>query len=90
MPDHPAQPGPPVELSADQRMLLDIRDTLYEGSWEDFIHDLQARLDGSPHVYSIVPDAPGFADTIREHLRIIDRLWACEKATGRTLHSRPQ
>ena len=90
MPDDPGRSRPPVELSAEQRMLLDIRDTLYDGSWEDFIRDLQARLDGQPHVFDIVPDSPGFADTIRSHLGIVEQLQTWEQETGRTLHSRPQ
>ncbi len=80
---------PPLELSAEQRMLLEMRDTLYEGSWSDFVRDLEARLNGQPHVFEVVPDAPHFAETIRNHLRIIGELQAWEQANHRTLHSRP-
>ncbi len=69
-------------------MLLEIRDTLYEGSWSDFVQDLAARLDGQPHVFQVVPDTPHFADTIRNHLRIIEELQAWEQANHTTLHSR--
>jgi hypothetical protein len=79
----------PLELSAEQRMLLDIRDTLYEGNWDDFVCDLEARLHGQPHVFDLVPETPGFAVTIRHHLRLIDELRAWEQAHRTTLHSRP-
>ena len=68
-------------------MLLDIRDTLYEGSWDDFAADLDARLHSRPHVFDVVPDASHFAETIRNHLRIIDELKAWEHDHHTTLHS---
>ncbi len=70
-------------------MLLDMRDTLYEGNWDDFICDLEARLQGQPHVFEIVPDTPHFAKTIRNHLRIIADLKAWEQAHDTILHAHP-
>ena len=72
-------------------MLLDVRDTLYEGSWDDFVRDLEARLHGRPHVFEVVPDAPGFGQTIRNHLHLIDELKTWEQTHQITLHTpRPE
>ena len=72
-------------LTADHRMLLRIRDTLYEGSWEDFVHDLRARLQGEPHVFETVPVSEAMRSTIADHLRLIDEMWVWERAQGATL-----
>ena len=84
-----SRPPPPIELSAAQRMLLEVRDTLYEGSWEDFVRDLEARLHSQPHVFEVVPETPHFAETIRHHLRIIGELQVWEQAHHTTLHAPP-
>lgn len=52
-------------------MLLQVRDTLYEGNWDDFIADLTARLEGRPHVFETVSTHPGMRATIARHLEII-------------------
>ena len=72
--------GDAYSLSNEQRMLLRMRDTLYEGSWEDFERDLRARLEGQPHVFATVPDTPGMKTTIAQHLVMIDamRKWEAE------------
>ena len=61
-------------------MLLELRDTLYEGSWEDFVRDLEARIAGHPYVFEIVPESPHFNDVIRHHLQLIEALeeWELE------------
>ena len=88
--DDTSLPQGPVELSAEQRMLLDVRDTLYEGNWDDFVRDLEARLGGQPHVFDLAPDSPHFAGTIRNHLKIISELRDWEQQYGRTLRSLPE
>jgi len=72
-------------LTDDHRMLLHIRDTLYEGSWEDFVHDLYARAEGRPHVFEIVPASEGMKATIAGHLRMINDMREWEVAQGRLL-----
>ena len=72
-------------LTEDHRMLLKIRDTLYEGSWEDFIHDLEARAAGRPHVFELVPASASMKATITSHLRMIDEMRKWEAALGRPL-----
>ncbi len=66
-------------------MLLQIRDTLYEGSWEDFIRDLEARAAGRPHVFELVPASDKMKATIASHLRMIEEMRKCEAAQGRRL-----
>ena len=65
-------------LSGEHRMLLHIRDTLYEGSWEDFVRDLHARALGRPHVYQTVPDSPSLRAAIKGHLHMIAEMQAWE------------
>jgi len=72
-------------LTDDHRMLLQIRDTLYEGSWEDFIRDLEARAAGRPHVFELVPASDKMKATIAGHLRMIDEMRKWEAALGRPL-----
>jgi hypothetical protein len=72
-------------LTDDHRMLLQIRDTLYEGSWEDFIRDLEARAAGRPHVFELVPASDKMKATIAGHLRMISDMREWEAAQGRPL-----
>ena len=67
-------------LSDQHRMLLRMRDTLYEGSWEDFQHDLRARANHEPHVFETIPATPGLEDTINHHLALIADMQAWEQA----------
>ena len=72
-------------LTNEHRMLLDIRDTLYDGSWEDFTSDLEARQQSQPHVFDTVPDSPGLLATIDTHLALIREMNRWEKTSGNTL-----
>ena len=85
----PAEPshGPGFPLTPDHRMLLQMRDTLYEGSWDDFVRDLRARAERRPHVFETVPDAPWMKDTIVRHLGLIEQMKAWETAHHRTLRA---
>ncbi|MFQ5490617.1 MAG: hypothetical protein ACE5GE_07840 [Phycisphaerae bacterium] len=83
MPDPPTSlplppPGPPPNrqpgLTDEQRMLVDLRDVLYEGSWEDFRMDLRARAQDQPHVFDVVPSSSRTQRIIDRHLRVIDGL----------------
>jgi hypothetical protein len=66
-------------------MLLQIRDTLYEGSWEDFVTDLRARAEGRPHVFETVPVSASLKATIAHHLELISAMQAREHDLGRGL-----
>ena len=77
------EPGFP--LTPDHRMLLQMRDTLYEGSWDDFVRDLRARAESRPHVFETVPDTTGMKDTIARHLSLIEQMKAWESTHHQTL-----
>lgn len=77
-------------LTADHRMLLQMRDTLYEGSWEDFLHDLRARAESRPHVFDVVPASPEMKDTIAGHIAMIERMREWELRHDCTLRADDQ
>ena len=83
----PTEPGDGDDfpLTADHRMLLQMRDTLYEGNWSDFVRDLRARAEDQPHVFDTIPETPGMKDTITYHLTLIDQMQAWEIAHQQTL-----
>jgi len=68
-------------------MLLQIRDTLYEGSWKDFIHDLKARAEGRPHVFELVPVSERMKSTITDHLAMIEDMQFWETVNGQILRA---
>ncbi len=74
-------------LSDEHRMLLRMRDTLYEGSWKDFVSDLAARANHEPHVFDTVPDTPGLEATIRRHLDLITDMQSWEQTNEQSLHA---
>ncbi len=41
-------------LSADERMLVTLRDELYGGSWDQMLQDLNDRLKGKPYIFKLV------------------------------------
>lgn len=43
-----------AQLSADERMLVTLRDELYDGSWEAMLKDLQDRLENKPYIFKLV------------------------------------
>jgi hypothetical protein len=63
--------GTEFPLTAEHRMLLRIRDTLYEGNWDDFEADLRARVEDRPHVFETVATSPEMKATIAHHLTMI-------------------
>ena len=51
-----------ASLTADERMLIALRDELYGGSWDQMLKDLQERLKGRPYIFKLAdrgrdPDA---------------------------------
>ncbi len=61
-------------MDAEQRMLMLMRDTLYEGDWDDFVADLTARLEGRAHVFQTIGTSADMKATIARHLQIIAEL----------------
>jgi hypothetical protein len=43
-----------AQLSGDERMLVSLRDELYDGSWEQMLKDLKDRLEGKPYIFKLV------------------------------------
>ncbi|UCC29094.1 MAG: hypothetical protein JSU86_12930 [Phycisphaerales bacterium] len=85
MPSPVADSSGRFPLDDEHRMLLRIRDTLYEGCWEDFVRDLRARAQGRPHVFETVTDSPAMKTTIENHLAMIDEMQTWELQHERTL-----
>jgi len=73
-------------LSEEERMLLKLRDELYEGSWEQFVMDLKARLAGEPYVFEIGSSSDRLKETINHHLSIITKLKEVEMRMGINLN----
>ncbi len=40
-------------LSPEEKILVIIRDELYEGNWDEMLEDLEARLEGRPYVLKL-------------------------------------
>lgn len=72
-------------LSDEQRMLVQIRDTLYEGSWDDFLSDLAARAQGRPHVFALTGASPELKTTIERHVDLIEKLRTWEREHHQTI-----
>ena len=66
------RPRPRIHLTALDRMLITIRDELYEGSWQEMEADLKARLEGRPYIYKL-------ATRIKEDLARIQKLRGYEE-----------
>ena len=54
-----------------ERVLLDLKDQLYEGSWERILADLRARLDNKPYIYKL-------SQTIARDVAAIERMKSYE------------
>ncbi|MBI1827099.1 MAG: hypothetical protein HYR83_12035 [Planctomycetes bacterium] len=69
------------------RMLLAMRDTLYEGSWADFIRDLRSRMESRPYVFDTVPTSPTMERTMHQHLELIEKMRQWEETRGQVLRA---
>ncbi len=54
-------------MTSEERMLVVLKRELYEGSWDEMVADLQARLEGRPYIFKL-------AHRIADDLERIDRL----------------
>lgn len=62
-------------MTSEERMLVVLKRELYEGSWDEMVADLQARLDGRPYIFKL-------AHRISDDLQRIQRLREFESACG--------
>ena len=54
-------------LTTEERMLIVLKAELYEGSWDEMVADLKARLEGRPYIFKL-------AHRIADDLERIERL----------------
>ncbi len=67
-----------LNLTADEKDLVILRDELYGGSWDDMLTDLKNRVSGKPYIYKLV-------NRIQKDVESIERLRAIEKEKGTNL-----
>ena len=61
-----------AQLSGDERMLVSLRDELYNGSWEQMLGDLKDRLSGKPYIFKLV-------NRIQDDIKRIEKLMDYER-----------
>jgi hypothetical protein len=54
-----------------ERVLIDLKEQLYEGSWERMLEDLKARLENRPYIYKL-------SQAISRDLAAIERMKSYE------------
>jgi hypothetical protein len=54
-----------------ERVLIDLKEQLYEGSWEQILEDLKARLENKPYLYKL-------STAIARDMAAIERMKAYE------------
>ena len=59
------------KLESYEQVLIDLKDLLYEGSWERVLADLRAAKENRPHVYRL-------SNAIDRDLKAIERMQAYE------------
>lgn len=59
-------------LTSEERMLVVLKHELYDGSWDEMVADLRARLEGRPYIFKL-------AHRIADDLDRIDRLRKIER-----------
>jgi hypothetical protein len=60
-----------ARLETYERVLIDLKDQLYEGSWDRILGDLRARMDNRPYLYKL-------GQTITRDIAAIERMRAYE------------
>ena len=65
-------------MTDEERMLVVLKRELYEGSWQEMVADLTARLEGRPYIFKL-------AHRIADDLKRIERLRQFEEASGANL-----
>ena len=58
-------------LAPYERVLIELKDHLYEGSWEKILGDLKARLENKPYIYKL-------SQTIARDVTAIERMRSYE------------
>lgn len=63
------------QMGNEQRMLVVLKRELYEGSWDEMVADLKARLEGRPYIFKL-------ANRIVDDLERIEALRQFERLHG--------
>jgi hypothetical protein len=63
------------DLQPEEKILVIIRDELYDGNWDEMLEDLEARLAGRPYVLKL-------ASRIEDDIKRIKRLRTLEEERG--------
>jgi hypothetical protein len=69
-------------LTEDHRMLLTLREELYDGSWQAMLQDLRDRLEGRPHVFEWTPPDDRMRQTLANHMKLIEQMRKAELDLG--------
>lgn len=59
-------------LEAYERVLIELRDVLYEGSWDRVLSDLRAQAAGEPYIFK-------FSEAIARDIAAIEKMQAYER-----------
>jgi len=59
-------------LTDEEKMLLLLKNELYEGSWPDMVEDLKNRLEGKPYIFKL-------ANRIKDDIARIEQLQSFEE-----------
>ena len=62
-------------MTREEQMLVVLKSELYQGSWDEMVADLQARLEGGPYIFK-------HAHRITDDLERIGRLKEFEQSCG--------
>lgn len=65
-------------MTSEERMLVVLKRELYEGSWDEMVADLKARLEGRPYIFKL-------AHRIADDLERIEKLRRFEQSCGQDL-----
>lgn len=65
-------------MKPEEKMLVQLREELYQGNWKNFLKDLKDRLKDRPYIFKL-------ANRIEEDIERIEKLQAYELKTGNNL-----
>lgn len=64
-----------ADLTSGERLLVSLRDELYEGSWQRMLEDLRDRLDKRPYIYKL-------SSRIETDMAAIEKMCRYEEENG--------
>jgi len=65
--------------TSEERLLVLLKRELYEGSWDEMVADLEARLGGRPYIFKLAHRITDDLDRI-ERLRAFEAAWSVDLA----------